>query len=350
MSGEPLLLVQNLQVALARRGPDLPLVRGVDLSIEPGETVGLVGESGSGKSLTVLSLIGLLPRQLAVTGSIRFDGTELTTLPEPRLRAVRGRDIGVIYQDPMTSLNPYHRIGNQIVEGLTAHGMPTDRARGRTLELLERVGLPDPSRSARAFPHEFSGGMRQRVMIAMALALRPRLLIADEPTTALDVTIQQQILALVDELRTEWGMATIWVTHDLGVVARLVDRVLVMYAGRVVEDAPVGQIFSPRNTRTPRVCWRPCPTRARTTGAIWPRSRAGHRFPGSYHPDALSHRVARTCRSSVLRSRCSWRGGPVVRPVTSRPPTGVLRPGDGPPPHADGHRSDQALPGPGRRR
>jgi oligopeptide/dipeptide ABC transporter ATP-binding protein len=168
----------------------------------------------------------------------------LTGLAERDMRSIRGRDLAMIYQDPMTSLNPLMRVGAQVVEAMTAHGVAKAAARTRMLDLLAQVGIPDPHRTARAYPHEFSGGMRQRVMIACALAMRPRLLIADEPTTALDVTIQQQILALVDELRRELGMTTIWVTHDLGVVARLVDRVVVMYAGHVVEDAPVRQAFA----------------------------------------------------------------------------------------------------------
>jgi oligopeptide/dipeptide ABC transporter ATP-binding protein len=245
-------LTVSMPVGAGRRAD---LIRGIDLRVGAGETVALVGESGSGKSLTVLSVMGLLSPPLAVTsGGIVFDGTDLVGLPEPAMRAVRGRDIAMVYQDPMTSLNPYMRVGAQIAEAMTAHGVRDAEARTRTLDLLERVGIPDPPRTARAYPHEFSGGMRQRVVIAMALALRPRLLVADEPTTALDVTIQQQILALVDELRKDLGMATIWVTHDLGVVARLVDRVLVMYAGRIVEDAPVRQVFAaPQHPYTARL-------------------------------------------------------------------------------------------------
>lgn len=251
-----LLDIHGLRVSLpGRRGVATALLRGVDLAVEAGETVGLVGESGSGKSLTVLSVMGLLAKPLCVTGgSIIFDGTDLVGLSEERMRHIRGRDMAMVYQDPMTSLHPFHRVGDQIAEALTAHGKEKAEARARTLELLERVGIPDPARTARSYPHEFSGGMRQRAVIAMALALKPRLLVADEPTTALDVTIQQQILALVDQLRRDLGMATIWVTHDLGVVAKLVDRVVVMYAGRVVEDAPTAQLFAdPQHPYTNRL-------------------------------------------------------------------------------------------------
>jgi oligopeptide/dipeptide ABC transporter ATP-binding protein len=192
----------------------------------------------------MLALMRLLSPPLAISrGRVVFDGRDLTALSETQMRDVRGRQIAMIYQDPMTSLNPLMRIGDQIAEGLVAHGVDWDEAKRRTLELLSLVDMPNPERTARSYPHEFSGGMRQRAVIAIALAMRPKLLIADEPTTALDVTIQQQILALVSELRREFGMATIWVTHDLGVIARLVDRVVVMYAGYVVEDAPVDQLF-----------------------------------------------------------------------------------------------------------
>jgi oligopeptide/dipeptide ABC transporter ATP-binding protein len=240
-----LLELADLRVSARSGRTDREIVHGVDLAVEAGQTVAVVGESGSGKSLTMLAVMGLLADPLHVSGgSVRLGERILTALPERELRGVRGNDVAMIYQDPMTSLNPLMRVGDQVVEAMTAHGVAKAEARSRMLDLLARVGIPDPGRTARAYPHEFSGGMRQRVMIACALAMRPRLLIADEPTTALDVTIQQQILALVDELRREMGMTTIWVTHDLGVVARLVDRVVVMYAGNVVEDAPVRQLFA----------------------------------------------------------------------------------------------------------
>ena len=240
-----LLELADLRVSARSGRTDREIVHGVDLAVDAGQTVAVVGESGSGKSLTMLAVMGLLAEPLhASGGTVRLGDRELTGLPERELRAIRGNDVAMIYQDPMTSLNPLMRVGDQVVEAMTAHGVPKVEAGRRMLDLLARVGIPDPTRTARAYPHEFSGGMRQRVMIAAALAMRPRLLIADEPTTALDVTIQQQILALVDELRRELGMTTIWVTHDLGVVARLVDRVVVMYAGHVVEDAPVRQVFS----------------------------------------------------------------------------------------------------------
>jgi oligopeptide/dipeptide ABC transporter ATP-binding protein len=246
-----LLELDDIRVSAGAR----EIVHGVSLTVPAGQTVAVVGESGSGKTLTMLSLMGLLAPPLRLSGGrVRLDGRELTGLSERDLRATRGRDLAMIYQDPMSSLNPLMRVGAQVAEAMTSHGVDAAAARTRTLELLARVGIPDPKRTARAYPHEFSGGMRQRVMIACALAMRPRLLIADEPTTALDVTIQQQILALVDELRRELGMTTIWVTHDLGVVARLVDRVVVMYAGHVVEDAPVLDAFAtPQHPYTARL-------------------------------------------------------------------------------------------------
>ncbi|MEJ3651837.1 ABC transporter ATP-binding protein [Actinomycetes bacterium KLBMP 9759] len=244
-SGAPAVLeVRDLAVAAGRTDP-VEIVHGIDLTLRAGETVGVVGESGSGKSVTMLALMRLLGDPLHISrGHVRFRGRDLAALREPEMRALRGREIAMVYQDPMTSLNPFMRVGDQVTEALLVHGVDREEATARCLELFARVGIPDPPRTVRAYPHEFSGGMRQRVVIAMALALRPALLIADEPTTALDVTIQQQILGLVAELQREMGMATIWVTHDLGVVARLVERVVVMYGGHVVEDAPVAQLFA----------------------------------------------------------------------------------------------------------
>ncbi len=240
----PLLEVRNLSVVARSRRGDLEIVHGIDLTAAPGEAVGVVGESGSGKSLTMLAVMRLLAPPLTIArGSVRFEGRELTTLPESDMRRLRGDRLAMVYQDPMTSLNPLMRIGDQVAEAMTAHGVARSEAYGRTLELLSRVELPDPGRAARAYPHELSGGMRQRAVIAMALAMTPRLLIADEPTTALDVTIQRQILAVVNQLRHDLDMATIWVTHDLGVVAQLVERVMVMYGGFVVEEAPVDRLF-----------------------------------------------------------------------------------------------------------
>jgi oligopeptide/dipeptide ABC transporter ATP-binding protein len=250
----PVLEVRDLAVGAGGRRP-VEIVHGVDLVLRRGETVGVVGESGSGKSVTMLALMRLLGDPLRITrGSVRFCGRDLATLGEPEMRALRGREIAMVYQDPMTSLHPLVRVGEQVTEVMRVHGVDAGTARTRTLELFARVGIPDPARTVRAYPHEFSGGMRQRVVIAMALALRPTLLIADEPTTALDVTIQQQILGLVAELQRELGMTTVWVTHDLGVVARLVERVVVMYGGHVVEDAPVREIFAaPQHPYTARL-------------------------------------------------------------------------------------------------
>jgi oligopeptide/dipeptide ABC transporter ATP-binding protein len=241
---ETLLSVRDLEVGVERRRGTLPIVREVSFDIAPGEAVGIVGETGSGKTLTMLAVMRLLPPQVRLTGGeIRFEGREMTRLGGRDLRRLRGRELAMIYQDPATSLNPLMTVGDQIAEAMTAHGVPRGQARTRMREALEQVGIPDPDRTARTYPHQFSGGMRQRVMIATALVLSPKLLIADEPTTALDVTIQQQILALVRRLQDETGMAMVWITHDLGVVARLVERVVVMYAGHVVEQAPTRRLF-----------------------------------------------------------------------------------------------------------
>jgi oligopeptide/dipeptide ABC transporter ATP-binding protein len=237
-----LLEVQGLRTTVDGR---LDIVRGVDFAVDAGETLAVVGESGSGKSFTALSIAGLLPAGAAVTaGEVRLEGRDLLPLSERERREVRGARIGMVYQDPMTSLNPLMRIGGQIAEGLTAHGWTRSAARTRTVEVLGEVGLPSPERLVRLYPHQLSGGMRQRVLIAAAIAPRPQVLIADEPTTALDVTIQQQILQLVARLRDEYGLAVVWITHDLGVVARIADHVAVMYAGRIAEYAPTRTLFA----------------------------------------------------------------------------------------------------------
>ena len=240
-----LLSVRGLTVVAQNGRGSVPIVADVSFDVAPGETLGVVGETGSGKSMTMLSVMGLLPRppMRVAAGRVCFDGRDLAGLPDAELRRLRGAELAMVYQDPMTSLNPVMRIGDQVAEAMTAHGVAADEAARRTQDALARVGIPAPERTARAYPHEFSGGMRQRAMIAMALALEPRVLIADEPTTALDVTTQQQILALVQDLRERTGMAIVWVTHDLSVVARLAQRVIVMYAGRIVEHGSTRRIF-----------------------------------------------------------------------------------------------------------
>ncbi len=243
---DPILSVRGLTTILHLDGGPVTIVDDVSFDVGAGETVALVGESGCGKSLTMLSVMGLHPVPPAeiVDGSVVLGGRDVLTMGEADRRAVCGAEMAMVYQDPMTSLNPLMRVGDQIAEVLRAHGRTRAEAHDRTIEVLAEVGIPRPARAARAYPHEFSGGMRQRVVISMALALRPKVLIADEPTTALDVTIQQQIISLVAGLREQLSMAVIWVTHDLGVVARVAQRVLVMYAGHVVEEGPTAAVFA----------------------------------------------------------------------------------------------------------
>jgi peptide/nickel transport system ATP-binding protein/oligopeptide transport system ATP-binding protein len=250
----PVLNVRDLKTVFKTRSGSVHAVNSVSFSLKPGELLGVVGESGSGKSVTMMSLIGLIPSPPAVvSGSgIDFGGIDLLQASEPELRAIRGARIGFVFQDPMTSLNPVFTVGYQIMEPLRKHmNMSKAQARVRAKELLELVGIPDAERRLTDYPHQFSGGMRQRVMIAIALACDPEVLIADEPTTALDVTIQAQILELMHELRAKLGMAVIWITHDLGVIAGIADRVLVMYGGQIVEHAPVRELFKhPRHPYT----------------------------------------------------------------------------------------------------
>ena len=244
---QPLLEVRDLGVTLPTpRGPAQAL-RGVSFALPRGRTLGLIGESGCGKSMTALAVMGLLPEQAQVSGSIVFEGRELTTLPEPEYCGLRGNRIGMVFQEPMTALNPLHTVGRQIAESLRLHrGLGGAAARAEALRLLERVQLPQAARRLDAWPHQLSGGQRQRVVIAIALACGPDLLIADEPTTALDVTLQREVLDLIDELVREDGMALMLISHDLGVMADRVEQVLVMYAGTVVESGPTAEVFSRR--------------------------------------------------------------------------------------------------------
>lgn len=252
MADEPLLRVEDLRVELTEAS--VQVVRGLDFTVDRGETLAIVGESGSGKSMSVLSMLGLLPTSLrpVVRGSVRFDGQELIGADEKALRTVRGRHIGMVFQDALTSLDPVMRIGEQIGEAVHAHrSVSRHGARRRSLELLERVGIPNVERVLRSYPHELSGGMRQRALIAIALASDPELLIADEPTTALDATIQLQVVDLLKELRDDMGMAMVLITHDMGLVAALSDRTLVMYAGKGVEEGTTEHLLTePRHPYT----------------------------------------------------------------------------------------------------
>jgi peptide/nickel transport system ATP-binding protein len=240
----PLLDVQHLTVTFERAGSVLTAVDDLTLAIESGETLGLVGESGSGKSVTALAILRLLqPPGRVTAGSVLFEGRNLLHLRETEMRSVRGGRISLIFQEPMTALNPTMRVGDQIAEALTAHGIGHEEARQRTIELLNDVRIADPVRRVRDYPHQLSGGMRQRVMIAIALACRPPLVIADEPTTALDVTIQAQVLEMLHELKQRFNLALLLITHDFGVIAEMADRVAVMRHGQLVEQGPVRQIL-----------------------------------------------------------------------------------------------------------
>jgi oligopeptide/dipeptide ABC transporter ATP-binding protein len=292
-------------------------VDGVDLSVERGRTLGIVGESGCGKSATALAILGLLPDRSLVRGSIEFDGRDLASLGERELQDVRGRDVAMIFQDPMTSLNPTMRVGAQIGESVRRHaGVGRDAARARALELLEEVQIPRAQAALSAYPHELSGGMRQRVMIATAIACNPKLLIADEPTTALDVTIQAEVLELLERLRAEHDMAMVIITHDMGVIAQVAHEVVVMYAGQVIERAAAEELFDrPEHPYT-----------AALLGAL-PQAEAGDvrhapltAIPGQ-PPDLIDPpdgcRFAARCPHAALEDGCARR----------EPPLRELRPG-----------------------
>ncbi|MGO2746245.1 ABC transporter ATP-binding protein [Microbacterium sp.] len=245
-----IISVRDLTVSFASEAGRVDAVRGVSFDLEAGKTLGIVGESGSGKSVTSLAIMGLLDENAKVSGSIIYDGQELLGKSDKQMSVIRGNGLAMIFQDPLTSLTPVFTIGDQLIEALTVHrGLSKKQAWDRSVELLRLVGIPEPEKRMKGFPHEFSGGMRQRVVIAIAMANNPKLIIADEPTTALDVTIQAQILDLIEKAQDETGAATIMITHDMGVVARMADDVMVMYAGKPIEHAPVGELF--HHTRMP---------------------------------------------------------------------------------------------------
>ncbi|WP_197382877.1 ABC transporter ATP-binding protein [Mycolicibacterium mengxianglii] len=307
----PILEVEDLRVGFTTEDGVVRAVDGVSFDLAAGEVLAIVGESGSGKSVTAQTLIGLTRAPNAtISGSVRFHGQDLVSLGDNDLRRIRGEDIAMVFQDPMTSLNPVYRVGDQIAEMIRAHrDVSRAEARDRAVELLRSVGIPNPERRVRDYPHEFSGGMRQRVMIAMALSLEPTVLIADEPTTALDVTIQAQILRLLDDLNAQRDLAVILITHDLGVVAEVADRVVVMYAGHVVEDAAVDEIFydpqhpytwglfgslapldAPQHSRLPQIGGAPPSLLSLPTGCRF-APRCPHAFQACSEPPPLQARA-----------------------------------------------------------
>ncbi len=314
MKQDPALLnVHDLQVRFHTPEGTIYAVNGISFHIAEGEAVAVVGESGSGKSVCMMSLLGLIPIPPGeiVSGTAVFLERDLLKLPEKELELVRGRDIGMIFQDPMTSLNPVLTLGRQLTEALVRHfNLTAEEARNRAIELLQLVGIPDAASRLGNYPHQFSGGMRQRVMIAMMLACNPKLLIADEPTTALDVTIQAQIVELVQEIRAKLRMSLIWITHDLGVVAGLADRVLVMYGGTIVEEADVESLYErPQHPYTLALL------------AALPRVHQRRQSRLKAIPGAPPHLILELTgcpfapRCEFVRDRC-WRERPLLQPVS----------------------------------
>ena len=296
MSAEPTLSIRDLRVSFPTDSGDVQAVRGIDLDVADGELVGIVGESGSGKSVSFLAVMGLLPKSAKITGSAMIKGQELVGENSKLVRRARGKRISMIFQDPLSALNPVHKVGAQITEMIQSHQQLSKAgAEVRAIELLDLVGIPQPAARAKQFPHEFSGGMRQRVMIAMAIANDPEVLIADEPTTALDVTVQAQILEVIQRIQKELNTAVVFITHDLGIVARIADRVQVMYAGRAAERGGVFEIFErPSHPYTAGAAQLAADARARTPDAD-PRCAAEHAAPtvGLRLPNALPARRRR---------------------------------------------------------
>ncbi len=331
----PLLQIDNLRTDIRLKHSTVHAVDDISLHVEPGETLGIVGESGCGKTMTALSIMNLLPTGGSIVGgSIRLNDREISQLSDEDLRHIRGDEIGMIFQDPLTSLNPTMTVGRQIAEAVQLHrDVNREQAMDRAAEVLDLVGMPRARERINEYPHQFSGGMRQRVMIAMALACDPKLLIADEPTTALDVTIQKQILELIDDLRQRLGMAVILVTHDLGVIAGRADRVAVMYAGKIAEGTSTSTLFAnPRHPYT-EALFHALPEKAAAT-----RERLLS-IPG-LPPDLTNPpggcRFAPRCRYATDRCRAE---GPELRGETARPPVRLLLPGRHRPSAATGRSS-----------
>jgi peptide/nickel transport system ATP-binding protein len=289
----PLLQVSNLRVEFPTRRGTLLAVDDVSFSIAPGEVLGVVGESGAGKSLTGAAIIGLLePPGRIAGGTITLEGQRIDNLPYEQMRRVRGKKIGAIFQDPLTSLNPLFSVGRQLIETITTHlDLTPDQARARAIELLQEVGIPAPERRVDQYPHQFSGGMRQRVVIALALAANPKLIVADEPTTALDVSIQAQIIALIEKLCRDHGTAVMLVTHDMGVIAETADRVAVMYAGRIAEIGPVRDVVK-------------APKHPYTTGLMGSIPGIGHDVDRLTQIDGAMPRLTAIPRGCAFNPRC----------------------------------------------
>lgn len=313
--GAPLLQVEGLRISVRTAGGWHPVVRDLSFSVDAGESLAIVGESGCGKSITALAVMGLLaPGSTRIdAGRILFEGTDLRTLPERELAGLRGNRMAMIFQEPMTSLNPVLTVGDQIAEAVRIHqGANGREAWYRAIEVLERVRIPDAPRRARQYPHQLSGGMRQRVMIAMALACKPRLIIADEPTTALDVTIQAQILALLAELQSDLGTAIVLITHDLGVVCETADRVVVLYAGARAEEARVEQLFQAPGHPYTRGLMASIPRRALLAGGAVRLTEIPGAVPS---PDQLPAGCAFTNRCARAVAACAGSIPPLHRPA-----------------------------------